>query len=99
MKKLTDFTDAHLRIFDRRTPKDAASIESVYLIGICGTGMGSLAGLFQQKGYRVRGSDENAWPPMSTRLAELGIGIDRGYSADHLDPAPDLVIVGNACTP
>ncbi|MFB3131417.1 MAG: UDP-N-acetylmuramate--L-alanine ligase, partial [Rhodothermales bacterium] len=97
MKKLTDFPDAHLRIFERPPVPDA--IDEVYLIGICGTGMGSLAGLFQQAGYRVRGSDQAAYPPMSTRLAEMGIPILEGFDPAHLDPAPDLVIVGNACIP
>ncbi|MCH8962485.1 MAG: hypothetical protein IH820_14510, partial [Bacteroidetes bacterium] len=97
MKKLTDFPDAHLRIFDRPPVPDA--IDEVYLIGICGTGMGSLAGLFQQAGYRVRGSDQAAYPPMSTRLAEMGIPILEGFDPAHLDPASDLVIVGNACIP
>ena len=33
---------------------------------------------------------------MSTQLAAEGIELFEGYSAGHLDPAPDLVIVGNA---
>ncbi len=50
MKKLTDFPDAHLRIFKRPVPPMPDALDDVYLIGICGTGMGSLAGLFQQAG-------------------------------------------------
>ena len=99
MKKLTDFPDAHLRIFKRPLVPLPDAIDEVYLIGICGTGMGSLAGLFQQAGYRVRGSDAAAYPPMSTRLAEMGIPILEGFDPAHLDPPPDLVIVGNACIP
>jgi UDP-N-acetylmuramate: L-alanyl-gamma-D-glutamyl-meso-diaminopimelate ligase len=99
MKRLEDFEDAHLRIFDRPAPPDPADVRSVYLIGICGTGMGSLAGLLKEAGYSVRGSDENVYPPMSTRLAEAGIEVLKGYDAAHLDPAPDLVVVGNACAP
>ncbi len=99
MKKLTDFPDAHLRIFKRPVPPMPDALDDVYLIGICGTGMGSLAGLFQQAGYRVRGSDAAAYPPMSTRLAEMGISILEGFDPAHLDPPPDLVIVGNACIP
>lgn len=97
MRKLADFPDSHLRIFER--PPLLETIRDVYLIGICGTGMGSLAGLLQQAGYRVRGSDAAAYPPMSTRLADLGVRVHEGYDAGHLDEAPDLVIVGNACTP
>lgn len=99
MKNLADFPDAHLRIFVRPPVPDSTAIRDVYLIGICGTGMGSLAGLLQQAGHAVRGADQAAWPPMSTRLAEMGITVLEGYDAAHLEPAPDLVIVGNACVP
>ncbi|RMH61113.1 MAG: UDP-N-acetylmuramate:L-alanyl-gamma-D-glutamyl-meso-diaminopimelate ligase [Bacteroidetes bacterium] len=99
MKRLTDFPDAHLRLFERPPVPPPEAIRDVYLIGICGTGMGSLAGLFQQAGYRVRGADQAAYPPMSTRLAAMGITVLEGYDPAHLDPAPDLVVVGNACTP
>jgi UDP-N-acetylmuramate: L-alanyl-gamma-D-glutamyl-meso-diaminopimelate ligase len=99
MRRIEDLPDAHLRVFDRPALPDAEAFEDVYLIGICGTGMGSLAGLFHQAGYRVRGSDAAAWPPMSTRLGELGIPVLEGFDADHLDPPPGLVVVGNACTP
>lgn len=99
MKRIADLPDAELRVFDRPDLPPPDTISSVYLIGICGTGMGSLAGLFQAAGYRVSGSDDAAWPPMSTRLADLGIRVIQGYDAAHLDPAPDLVVVGNACTP
>ncbi|MBI5508131.1 MAG: UDP-N-acetylmuramate dehydrogenase [Deltaproteobacteria bacterium] len=67
----------------------------IYLVGICGTGVGSLAGLLQQQGHRVRGSDEHVYPPMSDKLEEWGIEALEGYDAGHLEPAPDLVIIGN----
>src|SRR5882762_1006535 len=67
-----------------------------HLIGICGTAMASLAGMLQARGHCVTGSDENVYPPMSTMLAGLGIGLMPGYEAAHLEPAPDCVIVGNA---
>src|SRR5215471_5656420 len=67
-----------------------------HLIGICGTAMASLAGMLQARGHRVTGSDENVYPPMSTMLESLGIQIMRGYDAEHLTPAPDCVVVGNA---
>ncbi|HEX8708521.1 MAG TPA: UDP-N-acetylmuramate:L-alanyl-gamma-D-glutamyl-meso-diaminopimelate ligase [Pyrinomonadaceae bacterium] len=67
-----------------------------HLIGICGTAMASLAGMLQARGHRVTGSDENVYPPMSTMLEALGIPVMQGYSAEHLRPAPDCVIVGNA---
>jgi len=97
MNRLEDFPDAHLRIFDR--PEAPDHIDSAYLIGICGTGMGSLAGLFQMAGKQVSGADSSVYPPMSTRLAALGIPVHEGFDPAHLDPSADLVVVGNACTP
>ncbi|MCI0417450.1 UDP-N-acetylmuramate:L-alanyl-gamma-D-glutamyl-meso-diaminopimelate ligase [bacterium] len=72
-------------------------IKRIYLIGICGTAMASLAGLLKQKGYDVCGSDANVYPPMSTQLEEQGIRLYHGYHAQNLSDAnPDLVIPGNA---
>ena len=68
----------------------------IHLIGICGTAMASLAGLLQLKGHRVTGSDQAAYPPMSDQLRALGIPIAEPFAEGNLDPAPDLVIVGNA---
>src|SRR4051812_44006176 len=67
-----------------------------HLIGICGTAMGSLAGMLQARGHKVTGSDESVYPPMSTMLESLGIQVIKGYRAENLTPAPDCVIVGNA---
>ncbi|HKE59099.1 MAG TPA: UDP-N-acetylmuramate:L-alanyl-gamma-D-glutamyl-meso-diaminopimelate ligase [Pyrinomonadaceae bacterium] len=67
-----------------------------HLIGICGTAMASLAGMLQARGHHVTGSDENVYPPMSTMLESLGIAVQQGYRTEHLTPAPDCVIVGNA---
>lgn len=99
MRRLEDFPDVALRIFERPRLPGPADVGNVYLIGICGKGMGALAELFAQAKYKVRGSDAAAYPPMSTRLESLGIPVDEGYDAAHLEPTPDLVIVGNACTP
>ena len=67
-----------------------------HLIGIAGTAMGSLAGLLRAKGYRVTGSDQGAYPPMSTQLDELGIEYALRFDAANLEPTPDVVVVGNA---
>ena len=71
------------------------TIRTIHLIGICGTGMGTLAAMLQEAGYLVRGSDQNVYPPMSTFLASRNIQIKEGYRAGNLDPSPDLVVVGN----
>ena len=68
----------------------------IHLIGICGTAMASLAGMLQQRGFRVTGSDASAYPPMSDFLASLGIPVAQPFAAENLKPAPDLVVVGNA---
>lgn len=68
----------------------------IHLIGICGTAMASLAGLLQQKGHRITGSDQAAYPPMSDLLGSLGISIMEPFSEANLQPHPDLIIVGNA---
>jgi UDP-N-acetylmuramate: L-alanyl-gamma-D-glutamyl-meso-diaminopimelate ligase len=88
--------DDHPRSFpdDIPAPDDIATI---HIIGICGTAMGSLAAMLQQRGFRVRGSDAMAYPPMSSWLAERDIDIMKGYDASNLDWEPDLVIVGNVC--
>ena len=68
----------------------------VHILGICGTFMGGIAVIAKQLGYKVTGSDANVYPPMSTMLMEQGIEIMEGYGAEQLQPAPDLIIVGNA---
>ncbi|GAA3550994.1 UDP-N-acetylmuramate:L-alanyl-gamma-D-glutamyl-meso-diaminopimelate ligase [Zobellella aerophila] len=68
----------------------------IHILGICGTFMGGLAVLAQQLGYRVTGSDANVYPPMSTQLQQQGIELTEGYDPAQLEPAPDLVVVGNA---
>ena len=68
----------------------------IHILGICGTFMGSLAVLAKELGYRVTGSDASVYPPMSTQLETQGITLLEGYDAEHLQPEPDLVIVGNA---
>ena len=67
-----------------------------HLIGVCGTAMGSLAGMLKAKGHRVTGSDKAFYPPMGDELKRLGIETHEGFSAANLDPAPDVVVVGNA---
>ncbi len=71
-------------------------IKHIYMIAICGTAMGSLAAMLKSQGYQVSGSDDHVYPPMSTFLESQGIKILSGFDPGHLEPTPDLVIVGNA---
>jgi len=68
----------------------------VHLIGVCGTAMATLAAMLKRKGFDVRGSDQDVYPPMSDFLAAERITTFSGYSADHITSALDLVVVGNA---
>lgn len=68
----------------------------IHILGICGTFMGGVALLARELGMTVSGSDANVYPPMSDQLAAAGIELQQGYLPEHLDPAPDLVVMGNA---
>lgn len=68
----------------------------IHILGICGTFMGGLAILARQLGHTVTGSDTNVYPPMSTQLEQQGIKLTEGFDPAQLEPAPDLVVVGNA---
>jgi UDP-N-acetylmuramate: L-alanyl-gamma-D-glutamyl-meso-diaminopimelate ligase len=68
----------------------------IHILGVCGTFMGGLALLARELGMKVSGSDANVYPPMSDQLEAAGIELQQGYLAEHLDPAPDLVVMGNA---
>ncbi|MCS6926585.1 MAG: UDP-N-acetylmuramate:L-alanyl-gamma-D-glutamyl-meso-diaminopimelate ligase [Candidatus Binatia bacterium] len=74
-------------------PSPAAHI---HLIAVAGVGMATLAAMLKERGYRVTGSDQGVYPPMSDFLAQAGISLLQGYRAENLVPKPDLVIVGNA---
>jgi len=68
----------------------------IHFSGICGTAMASLAGLLQLQGHSITGSDKAAYPPMSDLLRGLRIAVMEPYAEANLDPAPDLVVIGNA---
>ncbi len=68
---------------------------TVHLMGICGTGMAALAGMFKAAGYHVTGSDQACYPPMSNILQSMGIDVKLGYRAKNLNHRPALVVVGN----
>jgi UDP-N-acetylmuramate: L-alanyl-gamma-D-glutamyl-meso-diaminopimelate ligase len=73
-----------------------ANVRHIHLIAVCGTAMGALACMLKELDYQVTGSDQNIYPPMSDFLEARAIRVFNGYKADHIKPAPDLVIVGNA---
>ncbi|MGA8416306.1 MAG: Mur ligase family protein, partial [Candidatus Dormiibacterota bacterium] len=73
----------------------------VHVLGICGYATFGAASLAQERGDRVTGSDDHAYPPMSDAVTAAGIEWE-----NHSDPAnldrwgvPDLVVVGNQTRP
>jgi UDP-N-acetylmuramate: L-alanyl-gamma-D-glutamyl-meso-diaminopimelate ligase len=68
--------------------------KTAHLIGLCGAGMSAVARLLQQEGYRVTGSDEGFYPPVSDYLQKLGLECHTGYRASNLPEDPDLVVIG-----
>src|SRR5271156_3395911 len=74
----------------------SSAIKSVHFVGIGGTGMAAAAAAMQEKGFRVTGSDQNVYPPMSTFLFEKKIAVMNGYDERNLSHKPDLVVIGNA---
>lgn len=57
--------------------------------------MAGVAVLARESGHRVSGADAAVYPPMSTQLTEAGLTVIEGYAAEQLEPAPDVVVVGN----
>jgi UDP-N-acetylmuramate: L-alanyl-gamma-D-glutamyl-meso-diaminopimelate ligase len=67
-----------------------------HFLGICGTAMGSVAVALHQRGFKVTGSDENIYPPMSSFLEKNGIPFKQGYRAENIPADADMVVIGNA---
>jgi UDP-N-acetylmuramate: L-alanyl-gamma-D-glutamyl-meso-diaminopimelate ligase len=72
-----------------------STAKHIHIIGIGGSAMSPLAGMLREKGFRVTGSDSGVYPPASTFLENMGISFFHEFDAAHLQPAPDLVVVGN----
>lgn len=80
---------------DERLQHLPERVTHVHLVAVGGVAMGALAGMFKQCGYRVTGSDEQLYPPMSLVLDRLGIELRQGYRAENIADRPDLIIIGN----
>ena len=68
----------------------------LHILGIAGTFMGGVAALARELGHEVEGSDQAVYPPMSTQLERLGIGLEQGYLPGHISSDCDTVVIGNA---
>jgi UDP-N-acetylmuramate--alanine ligase len=69
-------------------------IETIHFVGIGGSGMGGIAEVLLNLGYRVQGSDLRH-SPITERLAALGATIHIGHKAANADRA-DVVVVSSA---
>src|SRR5438093_2332542 len=70
--------------------------QKFHFIGICGTAMGSVAAALQERGFKISGSDESVYPPMSIFLEEHEIKLHQGYRAENIPADADVVVIGNA---
>ncbi|HXW57085.1 MAG TPA: UDP-N-acetylmuramate:L-alanyl-gamma-D-glutamyl-meso-diaminopimelate ligase [Candidatus Cybelea sp.] len=71
-------------------------MEHIHLVGIAGAAMAPVAGMLKERGFHVTGSDTGVYPPASTLLNSLAIPWQEGFRHEHLQPAPDLAVIGNA---
>ncbi len=67
----------------------------IHILGICGTFMGGIAAIAKEGGHKVTGCDANVYPPMSTQLEALGIGLTEGFDSTQISLKPDLYVIGN----
>ncbi|MBU6484003.1 MAG: UDP-N-acetylmuramate:L-alanyl-gamma-D-glutamyl-meso-diaminopimelate ligase [Betaproteobacteria bacterium] len=70
----------------------------LHILGICGSFMGGIAAIATRAGHAVTGCDANPYPPMSTQLETLGIGLTEGFDAAQLAGVArdaDVFVVGN----
>src|SRR3954471_16711017 len=60
--------------------------------------MGAVAAALQERGFKVTGSDENVYPPMSSFLEDKGIALMEGYRGKNIPADTEVVVIGNAMT-
>jgi len=68
----------------------------IHFIGIAGAGMSATALMMRDAGHVIGGSDEEAFPPISTYLETLGIPFRRTLAAENVGPEIDLVVLGGS---
>lgn len=96
-KKLEALSDKDLRIFER--PELIKNPKQFHIVGICGTAMGALAGLLCEKGFKVSGSDQVCYPPISTMLEGLDVQTHFGnFEVKNIGDA-DVIVIGNVARP
>ncbi len=58
--------------------------------------MGAVASAMAKRGYKVTGTDDMVYPPMSTFLNAEGIEIFQGYRAENIPDTAETIVIGNA---
>src|SRR5438445_6865843 len=81
-----------------RLERIPANVRHVHLIGVAGSAMAALAGMLAESGFRITGSDNQLYEPTASLLKRLKIDVRDHYGSHNLEPAPDLVVVGNVVT-
>jgi UDP-N-acetylmuramate: L-alanyl-gamma-D-glutamyl-meso-diaminopimelate ligase len=81
-----------------RLDRIPTAVRHVHLLGVGGSAMAALAGMLVARGFHVSGSDTQIYEPSASLLQRLRIDVRSGYDPAHLEPAPDLAVVGNVVT-
>ncbi|MCY4576949.1 MAG: Mur ligase family protein [Candidatus Kaiserbacteria bacterium] len=68
--------------------------KKAYFIGIAGAGMSATAQLLKTLGWEVSGSDEGAYPPITTYLEQHHIPYAKTHSKNNVPRDADLIVVG-----
>lgn len=68
--------------------------QKAHFIGIAGKGMSAVALLLREAGWRISGSDEGFYPPVSDYLAKAGIAFANGYKKEHIPADADMIVIG-----
>lgn len=76
--------------------RDTPLPRHVYFLGIAGAGMSALASLLKSEGVEVSGSDEGAFPPVTTYLETHGIPYRVGFDAAQVPAQVDAAVVGSS---
>ena len=69
-------------------------VSNIFFIGIGGAGMGGIAEVLLNEGYKIAGSDIQEGP-MTQRLAELGAEVKIGHRAENVE-GMDVIVVSSA---
>jgi UDP-N-acetylmuramate: L-alanyl-gamma-D-glutamyl-meso-diaminopimelate ligase len=75
---------------------DIGDFKRVHFVGVGGTGTGTLAVAMAHSGFEITGSDNALYEPMKSVLANAGIQMLEGFSAENIQRVnPDVVVIGN----